>query len=232
MEHCSDNYAILHFVEELKRSLHGNNHTLTAAFTGVSTELTKSVNVTALSEHLDLMSFVPTYEFRGYTGNLAFDLLNATKMEQFVDNLIDLKVDTSKIAMGISFLGHSFTHKTDSVQFEDTWGASHACEMAKKLKVANLFVKKSPQQKTAKCYSLEVENADSIRRKVEFIKRRNLAGVTAFTVNFDDFLEKCEGSELENAFADQRTAYPLLWSMKKAFDEAFMQSHETEMNSN
>ncbi|XP_055325664.1 probable chitinase 10 [Sitodiplosis mosellana] len=231
-EKYSDKDAIIRFAKELKQSLHGNNKTLTAAFTGINTDLAKSLNVTALSEHLDLLNFVPMYDFRGHSGNVALDTLNATKTEQFFDNLIKSNVLSSKIVIGVSFLGHSFTHKTDSIQFEDTWGASHACEMSRKLKVANLFIKKGPQQKTAKFYSLESEHADSIRLKVEFIKSRNLAGITAFPVNFDDFLEECDESDSKSAFADQQIAYPLLWTINKAISKAFLQSHETEVNRN
>lgn len=228
----SDKDVTLHFMEELKANLYRNNKTLTAAFTGVNTELAMPLNVIALSEHLDLMNFVPMYNFRGHSGNVAIDMLNITKTEQFFDNLIDAGVLRSKLIMGISFLGHSFTHKPDIVQFEDTWSASYACEMSKKLKVANLFVKKDPQQKTTKSYSLESENGDSIRRKIKFVKSRNLAGVSAFPVNFDDFLEKCEEIDSKNAFSDQRIAYPLLWTINKSISDTFLASHATHVDRN
>lgn len=228
VEPTSDQNVILRFIEKLEESLHRNNKSLTASFTGVHTEWTMLLNVVALSEHLDLMNFVPMYNFRGHSGNVAIDMLNATKAEQLFDSLIDSGVSRSKLVLGVSFLGHSFTHKPDVVQFEDTWSASYACEMSKKLKVANLFFKKGP----SKYYSLESENADSIRRKIEFVKSRHLAGVTAFPVNFDDFLERCEENEPKSAFFDQRIAYPLLWTIYKAISDTFLPSHETDVDRN
>lgn len=221
-----DKDAIVHFVDELKENLHRKNQTLTSTFTGINTELVKSLNIIALSVHFDHMSFVPMYDFRNRSGNMALDMLNVTKMENFLDNLIELNVLPSKMIIGIHFFGHSFTHKIDRIQYEDTWGSSHGCEMLKKLKVANLFIKKSPQQKTVTFYSLVSENVDSIRRKVDFIKSRNLGGVSAFPVNFDDFLEKCSEIAMNSAFADQQTTYPLLLAINKAISETFLLTNE------
>lgn len=215
---------ILHFVKELNSSLRQQNRTLTSTFTSANTELVKSLNLNALSEYFDLMSFVPTYDYRAYSGNVTLDTLNATVFEQFLDNLNEVHVLPSKIVVGIQFLGHSFTHKPDGIQFGDTWGLSHACEMSRKLKVANLFIKKSSQQKTVTYYSLESEDAVSIRRKVEFVKSRNVAGVAAFPVNFDDFLEKCEEIDAKSAFSDRPCTFPFLLDIYKAISEIFANS--------
>lgn len=222
--------VILRFVKDINLSLDQQNRSLSSTFTGITTETTKSLNITALSEHFNFMSFVPMYDFRTYSGNMALDMLNVTKMEQFLDNLIELCVPPSKIITGISLLGHSFTHKLDNIQFGDTFGSSHACEMAKKLKVANLFVKKSPQRNSVTHYSLESENVASIRRKVKFIKSRNLAGVTVFPVNFDDFLGKCDKNHTRNAFEDQENTYPFLRAINKEILDAFLQTHETDVD--
>lgn len=221
-----DKGAIVLFVKELSQSLHRKNQTLTSTFTGINIELAKSLNIAAVSEHIDHMSFLPMYDFRNRSGNIALDMLNVTKMEKFLDNLIELNVLPSKMVIGVHFFGHSFTHKPDRIQYEDTWGSTHGCEMSKKLKVANLFIKKIPQQKTATFYSLESENVDSIRQKVEFIRSRHLAGVTAFPVNFDDFLEKCSEIATNSAFSDQQSTYPILLAINKEISETFLITHE------
>lgn len=152
------------------------------------------------------MHFVQVYDFRTYTGSEAFNKLNATNQMHMFDNLIGMGIPSFKIVYGIQFLGHKFKHDKSGIKFEVTMGSSHACETFKKLRVAYILMK----SKTVTHHTIELETIDTIGRKIEFVKSRNLAGVAIFPINTDDFLEKCGENIAKNAFADYHIPNPLL----------------------
>ncbi|XP_031637926.1 probable chitinase 2 [Contarinia nasturtii] len=196
---------IYNFINDLSTSLHSKSLSLTLSFIGIDTQLAKSLNILSLSEHVDLINFLQLYDFRAYSGKMAFGMLNVTNQMRMFDNLIEMGVSPMKIAMGIQFLAHKFNHREDVIEFEETMGMSRACEIWKKNRVANILMRRNSQPKT-----IEFETFDALARKVAFVRSRNLAGIVILPVNTDDFLEKCGENNAKNPFDDYENSNPYL----------------------
>lgn len=165
--------------------------------------------MTALSEHVDLMSLMQVYDFRTYSGEAALSILqNSTNEMRLFDDLIEMGVPAQKLVMGIQFLAHKFKHTTHGIEFEETMGLSHACEMQRKFRVADLLRKKNPPKNSITYFTVEFESSVSIEMKMEFVESRHLAGCMIFPINTDDFLEKCEETySVKSTFVDFESDY-------------------------
>lgn len=220
-------------MKELKTSFELHNISLTATYIAAHEQILENLDPSRISNHFDFVHFLQWYMFDGPKFGqyqLALEMRSIRNMQKSIDCAIALGMPRKKIVMGLQLLPTVFDHfsseieKFDYSQFcdlEEKYDDTIGLNTAKKL-VPILWTFLPEHERYI------YESSRSIANRVRFAVRRNLGGIMAFSINYDDFEGKCKAENdtfadfsptsgvTLNISDDKNTTFPLLYTMNKA----------------
>lgn len=213
---------LLSLVKELKTSFKKYNLLLTSSFIAENANFASILNIAAMSKYLNYLHFIPKYNYietwpESYRIEDVLKHRSILNLEKSVDRLINYGVPSSKIVIGLHFLGLSFHSlfdlSTKSATFRKSLEFNEVCQLLLNNELVQWegFYDEESGLAIAKRESVSYgvirptdviiyENSRSIANKILLILSRNLAGAMAFSIDMDDLHGNC-GIE-EDAFAD------------------------------
>lgn len=184
---------------ELEDNFHPYNRFLISSFVGTKEQLFGTHNLTAISEYVDFINFIPVSSTINQNAIHPFKSLEMSDIDDTIDSLMEMGLSQSKIVMQVSFLGTLITSNPNDVTTRRPIGYNEICIMFDEMLRINspwninfipetsLFVAKH----THDGHSIVFESGRSIARKVRFAMQKNLTGIVAYLLNADDSLGNC-----------------------------------------
>lgn len=215
----SDRPNFTRFIEELARELRSEDLLLGISVSGYKEVIVKAYDIAALSESVDFMT-VMTYDYHGawekQTGHIS--PLRSRPNEKYpqyttestLNLLIKQGAKRNKLIVGIPFYGQSFTlDDEDSHGFgAPTKGPGRVGEFTKQpgmlayyeicdnIRSKSWRSERDPLGKSGP-YAYKgdqwvgYENVDSVIMKARYVIESNFGGIAAWTVDLDDFNNRC-----------------------------------------
>lgn len=183
-------------MKKLSESFHELNLSLTSTHVFVE-NLTDSYNYTALSEHVDFMTFQrPFYGSKDEISNS----LRISNLEGKIRRIIASGVTSSKILMDLYFVGYKFKKSNDlSIHRNNLLGYNEIChlisndkskwEISYDTETGLAFLK--IRNESDAVYEIAFENSRSMANRVLLGMNLNLTGFEAVLVHSDDFHGEC-----------------------------------------
>lgn len=170
----------------------------------------KIYNVTALSQAVKFINFAYQYRWwpEGYRMDEAYELYDTTKVENKLNELLELGVSPSKIILSLPFSGAGFIDGSNGTNatFDRMYGYNVVCQMLayrpwywkKSYSNSSLYILRNKSNKT-----IIIDSSRSIANKVRFAIKRNSAGFLPEAITLDDFNCYCESDT--DTFKDFKT---------------------------
>lgn len=200
-------------IQELKKSFVQHNLLLTASLIAKMESFPQIFNIVKLSESVDYVHLIPKYDYveTWPRSNRVENVLKEraiSSIEYTLSRLINSGVASTKIILGLEFMGHYFNSILDlslkHATFRRTMGYNDVCNLLSNDPDAkwDKFFDDTTNMNIAKHESkaffmirrvrvLVFENSRSIANKVKIILNRHLGGALAFPINMDDHSGKC-----------------------------------------
>ncbi|XP_076759589.1 acidic mammalian chitinase-like [Xylocopa sonorina] len=215
----SDKTNFVQLLKELKDAFNGK-YILSAAVAATPDSAGKSYIIPQISTHLDFIN-VMTYDFNGawnpYTGmnsplnpsSGGTSYEKTLNVKTSIDYWLSQGAPADKIVVGIPFYGRSYTLKNpgDHGVRSPTTGPGAAGpftkqagyigynELCLRLMNGNWHVVRSEELGVPYTYFdnqwISYDDADSIRKKIEFINSKGLGGAMIWNIDLDDFRGNC-----------------------------------------
>lgn len=223
-----DEDIFLNFIKSLNSHFHAHNLTLSTTLIAVHEKILVHLNMFELSKHIDSMNFLHWYTFPGsppHKYQLTLELRSIRVVQESIDTAIALGAQREKIILGIQFLPSVF----DNLSGIEKFGYAKVCSLNGKYNIEHVLNTAKKPLEILWTFLPDFEqyifdSCRSIANKVRFAVRRNLGGIMAFPINYDDFEGSCK---IENdTFADFETVsdgvirnfstFPLLHTINNA----------------
>lgn len=219
-------------MSELKSIFQTHNLLLTTTLIAVHEKILEHLAMFTLSKHIDFMHFLQWYTFVGGSNlnrhQLSLNMRGMQNLQNVIDTAIAVGAPREKIVLGIQFLPTVFDKLSDVERF----GYEQVCDLNGKYDVKqglNTADKQMPilwtflPEKERYIY----ESSRSIANKVRFAVRRDLGGIMAFAIDYDDFNGNCKPEndtfidfEINDSMSNVQMAissnFPLLNTINKA----------------
>lgn len=205
-----------------------HNISLTTTFIAANEKILENIDPLSLSSHFDFVHFLQWYVFDGpqfgqYQQTL--EMRSIRNMRSAIDCAIALGMPRSKIIMAIQLLPTVFDHFSSEVEkfnyayvcdvdgkYDDTRGLATA---KKQIPILWTFLPEHERY--------IFESMRSVANRVRFAVRRDLGGIMAFSINFDDFEGKCTAKN--NTFSDFKSTANATLSIPAAKNTTFPLLH-------
>lgn len=220
---------IVDLVKELKADFKPHNLLLTFSLITANTNFATVLDIASISKSLHHLHLIPKYNYiETWPGSYRIDDVlrerSIARLEKSVDNLLKLGVPSSKIIVGLPFMGlafHSFfdlsmkyatfrqtleyreicdrlTNNNDVIEneWESFYDEDTGLAIAKRETLPT--IRRGVLRPTD---VIVYENGRSIANKILLILSRKLAGAMVFSIDMDDFDGSC-GSIDNDTFAD------------------------------
>lgn len=204
-----DKKNILNLMRELKESFQQHNLMLTVSFIAKEKSFGRALDIASLSEYLDYIHFIPKYQYtETWPGSYRVDDVvkdrSISNVHQIVDGLISMGVPSTKLVIGLHFMGFYFNSILDLslkyATFRRTMEYSDVCHHLLHDKDAtwDTMYDEATELAIAKHESnswrgilrrirvIVFESSRSVASRVKFALKRELAGAMAITVDMDD----------------------------------------------
>ncbi|XP_060530054.1 probable chitinase 10 [Cylas formicarius] len=213
---ASDKPNFNKLMQELRREFDTTGLELAASISGYKEVIDVAYDLATLSNILDFIS-VMTYDYHGFwegkTGNIAplyyssSDSYPQYNVNYTMEYLVSKGAIREKLLMGIPFYGQSYTLPKSATyspgsrsvgpgepgDYTKQPGMLAYYEICYNIKRSRWNERKNGMEPYAYYNDQWVgyENIDSVRAKVKYVKDRKFGGVVAWTIDLDDFSNRC-----------------------------------------
>ncbi|KAI5750701.1 hypothetical protein M8J77_000551 [Diaphorina citri] len=232
-QHKADKGNFVKLIQELKAEFDKHDYIIAVGISGYKEILEVAYDFPALNDHVEFMSLM-SYDYHGAWEGITglVSPLNSRPGEPYPNynintalKLIDeLGGDKRKIVIGVPFYGQSYTLKLDKEhglgaetdgpglagEYTQQPGMLAYYEICYRIKTRKWTVQRNTKSLEPFTFQgdqwVSYEDSTSLTEKVKFIKSNGYAGIMAWTIDLDDFHNKC-----------CMESFPLLRAVNRAF---------------